>query len=151
MRCINKLVPLLLAVLLAAGCADYSGKTYSSSEARTAQTVDYGTVVSVQGVTVSQDNAGLIGGLGGGVVGGVLGNMVGGGKGRTLATLGGVLAGAGLGYVGGKAVTDANALEITVRLDNGREISVVQGKDQMFAPGDKVRVLRSGSSARVTY
>lgn len=142
---------LLMALLILSGCSNYSGRSYSGAEARTAQTVDYGTVVSVQEVSIEEDNAGTLGTLGGGVVGGVLGSLVGHGRGRTLATLGGALAGAGLGYAGTKAATTQTALEITVRLDSGQEISVVQGKDVMFAPGEKVRVLRRGSQARVTY
>ncbi len=143
---------LLIALMLLSGCTNYSGKAYSGNEARKAQTVEYGTVVSVQEVIIEGDNeTGALGAAGGGVVGGVLGSMVGGGRGRTLATLGGAVLGAGLGYAGTKGATTQTALEIMVRLENGQEISVVQGKDVLFAPGDQVRVLRSGRTTRVVY
>ena len=92
----------------------------------------------------------VIGTVGGGVVGGVLGNMVGGGRGKTLATIAGAALGAAGGYAGEKALTKQNGLEITVELENGQQLSVVQAADQPFSPGERVRVLRgSDGSARV--
>ena len=92
-----------------------------------------------------------VGTVGGGVVGGVLGNMVGGGRGKTLATIAGAALGAAGGYAGEKALTKQNGLEITVELENGQQLSIVQAADQQFSPGERVRVLRgSDGSARVT-
>ena len=82
---------------------------------------------------------------------GVLGNMVGGGRGKTLATIAGAALGAAGGYAGEKALTKQNGLEITVELENGQQLSIVQAADQQFSPGERVRVLRgSDGSARVT-
>ncbi len=75
-------VCMLALAMLSAGCTNYSGNTYSGSQVRSAQTVQYGTVVSVQPVTLEEDRPAVLGTVGGGVVGGVLGNMVGGGRGR---------------------------------------------------------------------
>ena len=82
-------VCMLALAMLSAGCTNYSGNTYSGSQVRSAQTVQYGTVVSVQPVTLEEDRPAVLGTVGGGVVGGVLGNMVGGGRGKTLATIAG--------------------------------------------------------------
>ena len=140
-------VCMLALAMLSAGCTNYSGNTYSGSQVRSAQTVQYGTVVSVQPVTLEEDRPAVLGTVGGGVVGGVLGNMVGGGRGKTLATI----AGAALGAAGEKALTKQNGLEITVELENGQQLSIVQAADQQFSPGERVRVLRgSDGSARVT-
>ena len=140
-------VCMLALAMLSAGCTNYSGNTYSGSQVRSAQTVQYGTVVSVQSVTLEEDRPAVLGTVGGGVVGGVLGNMVGGGRGKTLATI----AGAALGAAGEKALTKQNGLEITVELENGQQLSIVQAADQQFSPGERVRVLRgSDGSARVT-
>ena len=68
--------------------------------------------------------------------------MFGHGRGRTLATIAGAALGAGAGYAGEKAVTKQNGLEIEVRLESGQILSIVQGADQSFAPGERVRVLR---------
>ena len=140
-------VCMLALAMLSAGCTNYSGNTYSGSQVRSAQTVQYGTVVSVQPVTLEA----VLGTVGGGVVGGVLGNMVGGGRGKTLATIAGAALGAAGGYAGEKALTKQNGLEITVELENGQQLSIVQAADQQFSPGERVRVLRgSDGSARVT-
>ena len=115
------------------------------------QLQQYGTVVSVQPVTLEEDRPAVLGTVGGGVVGGVLGNMVGGGRGKTLATIAGAALGAAGGYAGEKALTKQNGLEITVELENGQQLSIVQAADQQFSPGERVRVLRgSDGSARVT-
>jgi len=57
------------------------------------------------------------------------------------------------GAVAGEAAAQAGtrpALEITVRLDEGRVIAVTQpaGKDS-FKPGERVRVVSDGRTARV--
>ena len=101
--------------------------------------------------TLEEDRPAVLGTVGGGVVGGVLGNMVGGGRGKTLATIAGAALGAAGGYAGEKALTKQNGLEITVELENGQQLSIVQAADQQFSPGERVRVLRgSDGSARVT-
>ena len=141
----------LVLALLSGGCTNYSGNAYSGSQVRSAQTVEYGTVVSVQSVTLEENHPALVGTAAGGVVGGILGNMVGGGKGRTLATVAGAALGAAGGYAAEKSITKQNGLEISVRLENGRELSIVQAADQQFSPGERVRVLRgSDGSARVS-
>ena len=135
-------VCMLALAMLSAGCTNYSGNTYSGSQVRSAQTVQYGTVVSVQPVTLEEDRPAVLGTVGGGVVGGVLGNMVGGGRGKTLATIAGAALGAAGGYAGEKALTI---------VENGQQLSIVQAADQQFSPGERVRVLRgSDGSARVT-
>ncbi|MFQ8890112.1 MAG: hypothetical protein ACLR7Z_18885 [Bilophila wadsworthia] len=48
-------VCMLALAMLSAGCTNYSGNTYSGSQVRSAQTVQYGTVVSVQPVTLEED------------------------------------------------------------------------------------------------
>ena len=139
-------VCMLALAMLSAGCTNYSGNTYSGSQVRSAQTVQY-----VQPVTLEEDRPAVLGTVGGGVVGGVLGNMVGGGRGKTLATIAGAALGAAGGYAGEKALTKQNGLEITVELENGQQLSIVQAADQQFSPGERVRVLRgSDGSARVT-
>lgn len=153
MRYITYTVLCLLAVSLLAttGCANISGNAYKADETRSAQTVQYGTVRSVRQVQVDGDTDGTVGAVGGGVVGGVLGHLVGGGSGRTVGAVVGALAGAGLGYAGEKAVTTQTGLEIEVELDNGQILSVVQGADQVFSAGERVRVLRADNGrARVT-
>jgi outer membrane lipoprotein SlyB len=68
-------------------------------------------------------------------------------------TLGGAVIGALAGTGVEKALNSKDALEITVNLDNGQTLSVVQelgAEERSFVVGDRVRVLRGGGdSARV--
>lgn len=152
MRNLKTCAWLLIATLLLAACGpSYGGSTYKGGQARTAHTVQWGTIEQISDATIEDQQSGL-GMLGGAVVGGVLGNMVGGGKGRTLATLGGAVGGAAAGYAGEKALNNKRALEITVRLENGQVMSIVQEPDEVFTVGDRVRVLQgSDGSARVRH
>ena len=54
-------VCMLALAMLSAGCTNYSGNTYSGSQVRSAQTVQYGTVVSVQPVTLEEDRPAVLG------------------------------------------------------------------------------------------
>lgn len=145
-------IAMLALLVFSAGCSNYGGNTYYGDETRTAQTVQRGTLVSVRPVAIQEKHAGTVGTVAGGAVGGIAGNMVGGGDGRTLATIAGVLVGAGVGNLAGKAVGSQQGLELTVRLDNGQEISVVQGDDQAFSVGDRVRILTGkNGTVRISY
>ena len=52
-----------------------------------------------------------------------------------------------------QAVTKKQGQEVTVMLNNGEMISVVQevGGGQMFRPGEHVRILQRGGVTRVVY
>jgi outer membrane lipoprotein SlyB len=131
----------VVCTALLTGCpASMSSSSYTRDQARTAQTVEFGTVESVREVQIEGTKSGL-GTLAGGAIGGVLGNEVGAGTGRTLATIGGGLAGAMAGSAVEEGVTRQRGLEITVRLDNGRTMAVTQAADESFVAGDRVRVL----------
>jgi len=135
------LISILLSVILLAGCASSkSGEVYSRDEARKAMTVQLGTVEFVKEVQVEGSKSGL-GTAAGGIAGGIAGSTVGGGKGRTLAALGGAAVGAIVGNVAEEKITEFDGLEITVKLDSGKVIAVVQENDVMFFVGDRVRVL----------
>ncbi|HEU6436299.1 MAG TPA: glycine zipper 2TM domain-containing protein [Nitratidesulfovibrio sp.] len=152
MRQLKALVALLIVGLAISGCAQtYGGGTYKGGQTRMSHTVQYGTVEQVNDSVIEDSPSGL-GALGGAVVGGVLGNMIGGGKGRVLTTLGGAVAGGAAGYAGEKAMSTKKAIEITVRLENGQMMSVVQEPDETFMVGDRVRILTgSDGSARVRH
>ena len=141
----------LMTLFFSLGCASNSGKSYRPGEARVAQTVRTGTITHV-GTAVIEDDPSLLGPAMGGVAGGVLGSTIGGGAGRTLAILGGALVGAGAGAAIEKGARTEKALELTIRLDDGQIISVVQADDEYYTVGDKVRVLYgAGGKARVQH
>ena len=151
MRFAAQWVSLTVATALAlAGCASsMSGDVYSRDQARKVQRVDEGEIILVREVMIEGTRSGL-GVIAGGVVGGVMGSMVGGGKGKTLATVGGALAGGGAGAAAEEAATRQKGLEITVQLENGEVVSVVQAADREYLVGDEVKVLRNpDGTARV--
>lgn len=137
------------------GCAQQGlyGTSYSRSQVGQAQTVRYGTVESSTPVRIEGRTDGIVGSGTGAVVGGIAGNQIGGGSGRTLATVVGAVAGGLIGQRVEQASTERQGQEITIRLDNGQVLSVVQEVDngQFFRPGDRIRVLGQGRSLKVTY
>lgn len=148
---IKKLVNLLLSLCLvaAAGCASRGGDDYSNQQERRAMTVQRGTVMEVRVVKTSNSSTG-VGAIAGGVVGGVLGRYIGGGSARTVGSVGGAIGGAAAGAGAEKAARDHDALEISIMLDSGREVIVVQDPDIKFQKGDRIRMLTSSDgTARI--
>jgi outer membrane lipoprotein SlyB len=143
---------LALAALLSAGCA--STPSDDDADARRAQQQaeqkEYpGVVESVREVEMDSERSGVAP-MAGAVIGGSVGGSVGSGRGSTVGAVIGTVAGAVAGEAAAQAGTRPG-LEITVRLDEGRVIAVTQpvGKDS-FKPGDRVRVVSDGRTARVT-
>ena len=136
----------LMAILLA-GCGNgLGGRTYSRSDARQAYKVSYGEVFDVHEVDIEGEYSQL-GTLGGGLIGYSIGRS---GSGtRVTGAVGGV-AGAVVGREVEKAATSLDGLEITVDMDRGDTLVIVQANDVGFSPGEKVRILRGrGNEARV--
>lgn len=130
--------------LISAGCQTTSqgSKTYTRSEAQKPLSVTYGTVISVADVTIAKEETGG-GAVAGGVAGGVAGSTIGGGDGRKLATVAGVLIGAAIGSKAEQEMGNKPALEIEVEQDDGQILVIVQEKDDVFHPGDRVRIIET--------
>lgn len=138
------------AAILLSGCfSRESADVYNKGEAGREQTVRMATVDSIRKVTLEGSRSGI--GMGaGGAVGGISGSTVGQGKGSSVAAvLGGVVGGVA-GSAIEERVTRKDALEITVRLDNGELRAIVQEADVPLQPGQRVRLLTSGGVTRVT-
>lgn len=131
------------ATLLLSGCATNGGPEYSGNSYQQIKTYEIGTVQSVRPVVISDNGTGTFVGA---IVGTVLGSMVGQGRGSTLATLAGGLGGA---YAGSQAAK-ANAAELSVKLDDGRDIVVVV-KGKTFLVGDRVKIIKDGNRADQVY
>jgi len=135
--------------LLTSCASSRSGQVYSRDQARQEMRVNYGTVREVRSVQIEGTQSG-VGAVGGGVTGGVLGSMVGGGRGQVLGAVVGALGGAAVGAMAEEGVTRKNGLEITVELDTGEIVTVVQEADIQFYSGERVRLLRANDgSSRV--
>ncbi|MFL6621855.1 MAG: hypothetical protein ACJ8KA_08345 [Sulfurifustis sp.] len=142
----------LLAALVLSGCASsLSGSAYERRQARTAQSVELGVVESVRTVLIEGTKSG-VGAAAGGVVGSVAGGQAGHGVvGRTIGSVAGGVIGGVAGAAAEEGVTRQKGLEITVRLETGRLIAVVQAADEAFRPGERVRILSGGGTTRVTH
>lgn len=165
---------LIIAMISLIGCArDLSTNVYTS-DATQSLTLE-GKIVSARPVTVKGsdalgENAG--GMIAGGVLGGVVGSTMGQGTGNTLATVGGAAAGAALGSLAQDKLSQSKGYEYIVKVDQSKLksayyegnaamrnaistattsglITVVQGTDQIFAPGQKVYVIFSDNRTRV--
>jgi outer membrane lipoprotein SlyB len=149
-----RITPLLLIAVLSlwlGACASSnSGSVYSRDEARKVQTVKMGVVESVRQVKLEGTKT-PVGTVAGGVVGGVAGSTLGKGKGSAIGAVIGAVAGGLAGSAIEEGVTRKDALEITVKLDNGSLVSIVQEADDTFVPGERVRLLESGGVTRVTH
>lgn len=142
-------VALGLGIAALSGCATTQGpNTFTRSEAGRTQTVEAGTVTAVRDVTIQNEGSNVATATGA-VLGGVAGNAMGGGRGRTATTV----AGAAAGGAAGNAMSQSShpGVEVTVQLDSGRTIAVVQdGSSKQFRVGDRVNVASDGVTARVT-
>lgn len=129
------------AVSLAACAQTGGGNVVSADSARGAGEVYYGTVIDARAVTIQGNNDG-VGAAAGVVAGAAAGSQIGGGRDENI------IAGAVGAVVGGivgneveKAVDRQQGIQYTVRLSNGRDIVVTQGRDPMIPVGARVQVI----------
>lgn len=143
---------LLLIAIALAGCASSkSGDVYSRDETRRVHTVKTGVVESVRTVKIEGTKSGIGTGAGA-VVGGVAGSAIGGdGKSQVVGAVIGAVVGGIAGAAAEEGITREDGLEITVRLDSGGMIAIVQEATEEFHPGEAVRILEDGETTRVSH
>ncbi|WP_242508681.1 glycine zipper 2TM domain-containing protein [Rhodocyclus purpureus] len=133
------------------GCASSrSGGVYTREQARQEMTVRTGIVESVREVRLEGTKSG-VGTLAGAAVGGVAGSNVGGGKGQIVGAILGAVAGGLAGSAVEEQTSIKNGVEITVKLDSGALVAIVQEADEIFRPGERVRVLSGRGETRVSH
>jgi outer membrane lipoprotein SlyB len=147
----KRLTLLALAAVLA-GCSTppESGNVYNGAQTMNEQTIRMGTVESVRNVTIAHPESG-VGAMSGVALGGLGGSQIGNGNGSAAVGILGAIAG---GLIGERVENRANmkpGLEITVRLENGEMRAVTQLADEMFRPGERVRLLSNGYTTRITH
>ena len=138
---------ILLGCALAAGCAQNPA---ANSQAGEELDVRMGVVEEVRHVPLP-GSSGYVGTFGGAAAGGIAGSTVGSGRGSQAASVFGAVAGSVAGRALESAATAKEGLEISVRLDSGTAILVLQPEDDTFRPGDRVRVLSGTKGTRVTH
>jgi outer membrane lipoprotein SlyB len=139
-----------LSLFVAACASSNSGSVYKRDDARKVQTVKTGVVESVRTVKLEGTKS-PVGTVAGGAIGGIAGSSVGSGKGSAIAAVIGAVAGGLAGSAIEEGVTRKDALEITIKLDGGGLIAIVQEADEQFNPGDSVRIVEGGGTTRVTH
>jgi len=140
---IVKLAAGLTCIAAIAGCA-YPGmgsRDYRAYQARGEQSVRFGVVESVRDVGTAA----------GAMLGGIAGSNVGGGNGQVAGAIAGAVLGGIVGQNVEKSANERAGVEITVLLDSGRYIAIVQEADESFRAGDRVRILSGGRTTRVAH
>jgi outer membrane lipoprotein SlyB len=134
---------LFAAAFSITGCATSptTANTVSRHETGRVHTFERGEIIYVRSVTIEGESDG-IGALAGGAMELALGNAVGGGRGQTIARVGGAIAGAGIGTAMEQAATTTAGVELSILLESGEMIVVIQAADERFDKGDSVRVIR---------
>ncbi len=149
-----RLLALLLAASLLTGCwSSLRGDTYSRSEARQAQRVEFATIEHLRPVRIEGTKTG-VGAAVGAVTGGIGGSSFGDGRGRAILAVIGSAVGGLIGGVAEEAITRSDGVEITVRKEgSGDAIAIVQAvaPNEIFKVGDRVRLVHSYGSVRVAY
>lgn len=142
---------ILFAVIALAvsGCAsNISPQTYSVGSVGQVNRTVAGTIISARQVDISGTTG--VGTGAGTAAGAVVGSAAGGNNSR--GNIVGAIGGAIIGGIAGSAI-EANAtkqkgMEYVVETENGHLMTIVQGSDPIFNPGQKVLVLY-GSPSRV--
>ena len=153
MKCsIGTFLNISLVCFSLTGCVSgLEGSSYSRSEARQIQQVEFGAILSTKPVIIEGQRTDW-GELSGVIIGGIAGSSVGEGKGQQIATTLGAIGGAVAASVVEEKATRVQGLELTVKMDSGKILSIVQEVDEInqFQKGQRVRVLMQGSLARVS-
>ena len=140
-----------LSAFVLGGCAyDYGSRDYRGYEARGEQAVRFGVVETVRDVRIQPRESG-VGTAGGAVLGGIAGSNVGGGAGQVAGAIGGAILGGIIGQNVERSANERAGVELTVQLDSGKYIAVVQAADEPFRSGDRVRILSGRGTTRVTH
>ena len=151
-RSIGIFLSISLVCFSLTGCVSgLEGSSYSRSEARQVQQVEFGAILSTKPVIIEGQRTDW-GELSGVIIGGIAGSSVGEGKGQQIATTLGAIGGAVAASVVEEKATRVQGLELTVKMDSGKILSIVQEVDEInqFQKGQRVRILMQGSLARVS-
>jgi outer membrane lipoprotein SlyB len=150
MKLLNVVAVATLSLFLGACASSNSGSVYKRDDARKVQTVKTGVVESVRSVKLEGTKS-PIGTVAGGAIGGVAGGSIGHGRGSAIGAIIGAVAGGIAGAATEEVVTRKDALEITVKMDGGGLVAIVQEADEAFKAGDKVRIVENSDTSRVTH
>lgn len=138
---------LSLSGLLTACAPDISAGSYTTGQVGQAAQTARGTIIAATPVNVQND--GTLGTVIGGVAGAVAGSAIGGGtRANILGGVGGAVLGGAAGNYAEKKLTHQTGMQYTIKLRNGKAVTVTQGMNPVLAVGQRVFVI-FGNPARV--
>jgi len=141
-----KLALIIALSILMAACAS-SGEKYYRGDRSTYRT---GTVESVRHVRLEGSSSPLSS-FTGSIIGSLIGISVGNSRTSGLNSFVGSILGSLIGASAERALTSEAGIEVTVILDDGGIVSIVQDDDESFAPGDRVNVIDGNRVSVVTH
>jgi outer membrane lipoprotein SlyB len=109
-----------------------------------------GVLESVRSVSIEGTKT-PVGPAAGAVAGGIGGSAIGSGRGSAVAAVAGAVIGGLVGAAAEEGLTRREGIELTVRLDNGEMVAIVQEADEVFKPGERVRLLAVNGQTRVSH
>ncbi len=128
-----------------------SSNVYSTTQTGVMQDVQFGEVLSVRNVII-QKNSTDTGQTAGGIIGALAGNEVGKGKGKIVGGVVGTVTGSAIGSIIDRNAQAEAGIEVTIKLESGRTVAIVQLAGEAFKAGEKVKVLTTqDGTARVTH
>jgi len=133
-----------------ASCARNTPETYNSAQIGYAQEFRPGTLISVKEILVDRETLENRTGAGtGAVIGGILGAVIGNDKdddtGAAVGGAAGAILGGAIGSGADKYYGKVPALELVVQDEAGVQFIVIQGRDQLFVPGEAVKIITTAA------
>lgn len=149
-----RILMFLIVTILTAGCADLGGSKYGEGSAPVSSAGEqasdrYGRVTGLETVQVDKDYKFGVGSVVGAVAGGIIGYQFGGGTGKTLLAIGGAVAGGAAGTAAESKLNKQDAQKVTVAMQSGGTITIIQPVDSRLRNGMNVRINGGGDTARV--
>ena len=145
---------MVMATLGLAACATNPDTVRTGEQVQREQSVRPGGVAGTRDVTIDGGRPGALGGVGGvigAVIGGVGGSYIGTGRGTIVGSVVGSVLGGLAGNAAEQAASRQQGVELTVKLDDGRTVVIVQPAGQeAYKAGDRVSVVSDGANARVS-
>ncbi len=145
------IISISLATLNACSSSPTSGNVYSAAQTGVMQEVQFATVIGIRNVIIEEDSGGT-GEAAGAIIGATAGSEIGKGKGRIVGGVIGAVAGSAIGGVIDRDTQAEPGIELTLRMNDGRNVAIVQLAGEMFRVGETVKVLTgSDGQTRVTH
>ncbi len=148
----RQIAALFLVAAGLVGCAaSMDGDTYTRGQVRQVENVQMATVEGVRNIMIEGTKT-AIGAGAGTIIGSVAGaNSNRGSAGSVIASVVGAVVGGMAGAGIEEGITRQSGLEITIKYDDGKMVAVVQGDNEKFKVGDRVRVIYGSGVTRITH